>query len=154
MVSAIGWLGGGILFAFVVGPALAKLSPASSGEFLVKVVPGVARFFQVFAGLTILFGALLLYNMGGFGLLTLSSFYGVDLTVGVSLAIIAFLVSEFLAVPLQLKAVRMIREMLASGGHEPPADFPRAVLHARITATLAVVLLLATSVTMVGAGFY
>jgi uncharacterized membrane protein len=60
IISAIGWLGGGIMFAFVVGPALAKLSPPSSGEFLVKVVPRVVLFFQISAGTTILFGVLLL----------------------------------------------------------------------------------------------
>ena len=80
VVSAICWLGGGIMFAFVVGPALSRLSPASSGEFLVKVVPRVVLFFQVLAGLTILFGVLLLYNMGGFGLLSPSTSYGLDLT--------------------------------------------------------------------------
>jgi|SRR5271157_647707 len=152
--SAICWLGGGIMFAFVVGPALARLSPASSGEFLVKVVPRVVLFFQVFAGLTILFGALLLYNMGGPSLLSPSTSYGLDLTAGVGFAIVAFVESEFVAVPIQLRAVRMIREMLAAGQHQPPAGFPRTLRLATITATLTVVLLVLASICMVGAGFY
>jgi len=154
VVSAICWLGGGIMFAFVVGPALARLSPASSGEFLVKVVPRVVMFFQVFAGLTILFGVLLLYNMGGLGLLSPSSSYGLDLTLGATFAIVAFVESEFVAVPIQLRAVRLIREMLAAGGHQPPAEFPRTVRLATITATVTVVLLILASIFMVGAGFY
>ena len=154
VISAIGWLGGGILFAFVVGPALGKLSPASSGEFLLKVVPGVVRFFQVSAGLTILFGFLLLYNLGGLALLSTTSFYGLDLTVGITLAIVAFLESEFVAVRFQLKAVRLVREMASSIQHQPPVDLPGALRMARITATVAVLLLLATSIAMVGAGFY
>ncbi|MDA4127237.1 MAG: hypothetical protein OK452_08575, partial [Thaumarchaeota archaeon] len=84
VVSAILWLGGGVMFAFVVGPALAKLSPSSSGEFLLNVAPRVARFFQIIAGSTVLFGVLLLYSMGGFDLLSLSTFYGLDITVGLS----------------------------------------------------------------------
>ncbi len=154
VVSAICWLGGGIMFAFVVGPALSRLSPASSGEFLVKVVPRVVRFFQVFAALTILFGLLLLYNLGGPSLLSPSTSYGVDLSIGAGFAIVAFVESEFVAVPIQLQAVRMIREMLAAGQHQPPAGFPKTLRLATITATLTVVLLIFASVFMVGAGFY
>ncbi|HXQ94518.1 MAG TPA: hypothetical protein VN864_05045 [Thermoplasmata archaeon] len=154
VISAIGWLGGGMVFVFVVAPALSRMSPASSGEFLVKVVPGVVRFFQVFAGLTILFGFLLLYNMGGSSLLTNSTFYGVDLSVGIVLALAAFVVSEFVAAPLQLKAVRQIQGMLASGSHTPPAEFPRTLQLASYTAILTAVLLILTSICMVGAGFY
>jgi uncharacterized membrane protein len=154
VISAICWLGGGIMFAFVVAPALSKLSPASSGEFLVKVVPRVVRFFQVFAGLTILFGLLLLYNLGGLGLLSPSTSSGLDVTVGATFAIVAFVVSEFVAVPIQLRAIRMIREMLAAGQHQPPAQFPKTLRLASITATRTVVLLILTSIFMVGAGFY
>jgi uncharacterized membrane protein len=154
VISAFGWLGGGIMFAFVVGPALSRLSPASSGEFLVKVVPRVVLFFQVFAGLTVLFGALLLYNMGGLSLLSPSTTYGLNLTLGVTFALIAFVESEFVAVPIQLKAVRLIRGMLAAGEHQPPAEFPRTLKLATLTAVITVVLLLLTSIFMVGAGFY
>jgi uncharacterized membrane protein len=154
VLSAIGWLGGGILFGFVVGPALAKLSPGAAGEFMVKVVPRVVRFFQVSAGLTVLFGAMLLYSLGGPGILDPSSFYGVDLRVGIVLALLAFVVSEFVAVPYQLKAVRLVREMVAGGQSQPPAELPRTQKLAQITAILTLVLLLATLICMVGAGFY
>ncbi len=145
------------MFAFVVGPALAKLSPPSSGEFLVKVAPRVARFFQIMAGSTILFGVLLLYSLdpnGGFRILSLSSSFGLNLTIGLSIGLIAFLISDFVAVPPLLKAVRIIREMQASGQHEPPAEFPKTLRRATITANLTVLLLILTSVFMVAAGFY
>jgi len=142
------------MFAFVIGPLLAKLSPASSGEFLVKVVPRVARFFQIFAGSTILFGLLLIYSLGGSSLLSLSTSYGVDLSIGLSLGFIAFLISEFVAIPFQLKAIRLVKEMQASGQHQPPAEFPQTLNRARITATLTVLILILTSVFMIAAGFY
>jgi hypothetical protein len=142
------------MFAFVVGPALAKLSPSSSGEFLLKVVPRVVRFFQIFAGTTILFGVLLLYNLGSMPLLNPSTFYGADLTIGLSIGFIAFLVSEFVSVPIQLRAVRMVKEMQASGQHQPPAEFPKTLKRASNTATLTVLLLILASVFMVAAGFY
>ncbi|MDA4124222.1 MAG: hypothetical protein OK438_02035 [Thaumarchaeota archaeon] len=154
IVSAIGWLGGGIMFAFVVGPALAKLSPPSSGEFLVKVVPRVVRFFQIFAGTTILFGVLLLYSLGSLPLLDPSTSYGVNLSIGLSIGFVAFLISEFVSVPIQVKAINMIKEMQASGQHQPPADFPKTLKRASDTATLTVLLLVLASVFMVAAGFY
>lgn len=142
------------MFAFVVGPALAKLSPPSSGEFLVKVGPRVVRFFQILAGTTVLFGVLLLYSLGSLPLLDLSTSYGVELTIGLSIGFAAFLISEFVAVPIQVKAINMIREMQASGQHQPPAEFPKTVKRASDTATLTVLLLILASVFMVAAGFY
>lgn len=157
IISAISWLGGGIMFAFVVGPLLTKLSPASSGEFLVKVVPRVARFFQMMAGSTILFGVLLLYageSNGEFAPLTFSTFYGADLTIGLSVGLIAFLMAELVAVPAQLKVVRMVKEMQAAGQQQPSAEFPKALRRTRITATMTVLTLILASVFMVAAGFY
>jgi uncharacterized membrane protein len=154
--SAISWLGGGIMFAFIIGPALAKLSPTSSGEFLVKVVPRVVLFFQVMAASTVLFGVLLIYSLGGnsFSLLSPSTFYGVDLIIGLSIGFITFLISEGVAVPIQLKAIRMIKNMQASGQHQPPAEFPKTLKRAADTATLTVYLLIITLVFMIAAGFY
>ena len=154
--SAIGWLGGGIMFAFVIGPALETLSPASSGEFLVKVVPRVIRFFQIAAGATVLFGLLFLYNFsnGDFGILSFSTHFGTELTIGASAGLLAFLISEFVAVPPQMKAVKMIKDMLASGQHQPPADFQKTLKRAKNTAILTVVLLIISSVFMVASGFY
>lgn len=92
--------------------------------------------------------------MGGPGLLNPSTFYGLDLTVGVTFALLAFVESEFIAVPILLRAVRMVREMVASGAHEPPPEFLRTMRLAKLTAFLSLILLFLTSICMVGAGFY
>ena len=145
------------MFAFVVGPALAKLSPPASGEFLVKVVPRVVRFFQIVAATTILFGVLLLYTIlptVDFGTMSNLHPYGIEIMTGLSIGFVAFLLSEFVAVPIQLRAVKMVREMQASGQHQPPPEFPGTLKSAADYATLTVVLLLVASVFMVAAGFY
>jgi uncharacterized membrane protein len=154
VLSAIMWLGGGIMFGMVIVPTLSRFSPAASGEFLVRVGPRVGRFFQVVAGSTILFGVLLLYNIGGFGLLDPSTTYGIELSIGITFALVAFVISEFFAVPPILKAVRLIQEMQKSGGHEPPAELPRTLKIAGITAMTTLVFLLLASAFMVAAGFY
>jgi hypothetical protein len=144
------------MFGFVIGPALAKLSPSSSGEFLVKVAPRVARFFQIVAGSTILFGVLLLYAQtnGNFAALSPSTSYGLYIPIGLSIGFIAFLTSEFVPVPPILKAIRIIREMQASGQPQPPVELARTLRRATMTAYLTVLFLILTSVFMIAAGFY
>lgn len=154
VLFAVSWLGGGIVFAFVVAPALARLSPSGSGEFTVKVLPSVIRFFQATAGLTIVFGLALLFNMGGQSLLSPSNTYGLTLSLGVTFALAAFVVSEFLGAPALLKVVRMARAALTSPTHTPPPEFPRALRWADLTGRSTVLLLLIALVFMVGAGFY
>lgn len=157
IISAMMWLGGGIMFAVIVAPALAKLSLASSGEFFVKVVPRVARFFQIVAGTTILFGIPLMHvgiSNGGFPGLDLSTKWGLSMTIGLSIGVAAFLISELLAVPPLLKVVKMIKEMQASGQHQTPAELPKTLRRASLTANTAVILVVLTLVFMVSAGFY
>ncbi len=157
IISAISWLGGGILFGFVVGPALPKLSPASSAEFFVRVAPRIGRFFQIMAGSTVLFGALLAYvgvSNGDFPGLSPSTSWGLSIMIGLSLGIVAFVVGEFLAVPALGKVVRIFSGMQASGQREPPAELGKAIGRARLTATATVGLLILTLVFMVAAGFY
>jgi hypothetical protein len=55
---------------------------------------------------------------------------------------------------IQLKAIKMIREMLATGQHQPPAEFPKTLKRASNSATLTVYLLIITLVFMDAAGFY
>ncbi len=74
--------------------------------------------------------------------------------IGLSVGFVAFLISEFVAVPIQVRAINMIKEMQASGQHEPPADFPKTLRRASSLATLTVLLLILASIFMVAAGFY
>ena len=157
IASAIMWLGGGILFAVVIAPSLAKLSPPSSGEFFVKVVPRVSLIFRIVAGTTVLFGVLLIYtgiSNGDFPAFSLSSTWGASIAIGLSIGLIAFLNSEFVAQPPLRKVIRLLKEMQASGKHEPPAELPKTIKRAALTANTTVILLIITLIFMVSAGFY
>ena len=154
VVSAIGWLGGGLMFGFVIAPNLAKMAPASSRDFTLKAVPGVIRFLQIIAASTILFGFLLLYNMtnGDFGMLT-SSRWGLDLSLGMTTALAAFVVSEAGASPAMQRVVELQRPTPADPNAVPPG-VPAASNRARALAILTAVLLFVTLAFMVAAGFY
>ncbi len=145
------------MFGFIIGPALPKLSPASSGEFFVKVAPRIVRFFQIAAGSTILFGALLAYtgiSNGDFPGLSLSTTWGLSLTIGLVLGLVTFLIGELVAIPELNRVVKIIRGMQAGGASGSPEDLNRALRRARLTGNATVVLLLLTLVFMIGAGFY
>ena len=145
------------MFGFVIAPGLAKLSPASSGEFFMKVAPRVVRFFQAVAGSTILFGALLAYvgiSNGDFPGMAWSTTWGESITIGLSLGIVAFLVGELAAVPSLQKVIRIIGEMQKSGQHGASEELGKALMRAKTTATATVLLLVLTFVFMIAAGFY
>lgn len=155
--SAIAWLGGGIMFGVVVAPALSKLSPGSSGEFFVKVVPRVIRYFQIVAGSTVLFGVLLLYvgmSNGDFGHFAPASVWGLSVIIGMAFGFIAFLVSEFVSVPPLKKAIRIITEMQQSDQHQPNPELPKTLKRAALSANTTVILLILALIFMVSAGYY
>ena len=157
VISAMMWLGGGILFGAFIAPALGKLSPQASGEFFVKIIPRVMRFFQIVALTTVVFGILLLYNItnGDIGSLSpTASWYGFDITFGVLFAAIAFVLSEAVSVPALGRVVRLIKELQTSGQAHPTPQLPRAIRLATWTAYSTVLLLIITLAFMVSAGFY
>src|SRR2546428_8522807 len=83
--SAMGWLGGAVLFVSVVGPGLRSLSPMARLEFLAKIGPGATRFFIGSSTATIVFGLALLFAFPGASSTTI--------TAGLTLGLIAYLVA-------------------------------------------------------------
>lgn len=153
---AMGWIGGGFLFGFVIAPKLSKMSLAGSRDFVLTIVPGVLRFFQVIAGLTILFGVLLLYVMTQVDhsqTLSTSNTWGWAIYAGVGVAVVAFLFSEFVAVPVFKTLVELNRRMNPDGTNVP-AELPRGARRAAMVSLTALVLLLVAMSFMVAAGFY
>lgn len=154
VISAISWLGGGILFGFVIGPGLATLASASRDDFWLKVAPRIGRFFAVVAVLTILFGVLLLFNLGGLALLSFSTRYGMLLSIGMAVALVAFVLSEFVTVPALFLVVRLKRQQQENAAPVPPAQLARTLKLFEASSVLIGFLLIVSSIFMVGAGFY
>jgi len=152
VVSAVSWLGGGILFSFIIGPRLASLPPAAARSFLVTMVPPVVRFFQVAAGLTILFGLLLLWNMLGEDYSQFSTSWGMALTAGMAVAVVAFVLSEAVTGPAFMRAARAAAEITAEA--PPSPSFPGIVRRAGLSGLITTLLLILTLGFMVAAGFY
>ncbi len=156
VVSAILWLGGGMLFGFVIAPRVSRLSPQASGEFFSNVGPAVVWYFRVVGPATVLFGLLLLSTMTqeGLGQLALSNSWGFSLMAGMSFALVALIVSEGAAVPALASLIRLVRAAQGPEGATAAQALPKAGRQAALAANVTIAFLLATFACMVGAGFY
>ncbi len=154
VLSAIGWLGGGILTTFVVGPNVRKLSPGAGLEFNAKVLPRILRFVQVMIGTTFLFGLLLLYFFtdGNLSWLVTSS-QGLELTFGIVLALVTAAVVWSVTVPSFRKVIDIANSVLKGELKAPPPEMMKYGKRARQGSIAGVILLLIVLATMLAAGF-
>ncbi len=150
--SAICYLGSVITFGLVIGPQLLKIAPSSANEFLAKVGPRFVRFSEGFAGLTILFGVILLGATieGDFSRLSLSTAWGLSMSAGISTALLAFIVGIAIVTPATKRLIGYAQGQLANPGPPPPEMMKTA---ARLTKSsmVGMALLIITVVFMVAA---
>ena len=152
-MSAIGWLGGGILTTFVLGPNVKKLAPAAALEFNAKVLPRIVRFVQMMIGTTFLFGLLLLYAVsdGDFTWLSTSP-QGLELSEGIGLALVTSVVVFAVTVP-SFKQVSKLAAAALAAGQPPAPEMMKYAMRARKGSLAGVGLLLIVLSLMVAAGF-
>ena len=124
------------------------MSPASRREFILTMVTPMVRFFQITAGLTVVFGLLLFYNMMD----DQSSTWTLSLRIGVVVAALAFIISEAGVGPAFMK-VRSAAEKITPTS-PPGPEFPMLVNRAALLGLTTTVLLIVTLCFMVTAGFY
>jgi uncharacterized membrane protein len=150
ILSGVCWLGGALIFVTVVAPGLGRMSGAARSEFIVKVMPRWVKFIQAVAGLTLLFGILLLvaYFNGDY------SSIGASLMAGVVFGILAFLVVIGLTGPTFRKLVKLVEEMQRSGAQAPSPEIEKTLKRSVFAGRLGLVLLLLALLFMVAAGFY
>ncbi len=156
ILSGVSWLGSALFSIFVLPPGLGTLSPAARGEFTVKVMPRILRFVEMAGGLTIVFGLALLHFTvdGDFALLAPSSSFGISISAGMAVALIAFVLGVAVTTPNFRKIIRILKEMGEKGAQEPPPELGRYLARSRALGTTNVLLLLVALAFMVAAGFY
>lgn len=156
VLSAVGWLGGSLLTAFIIGPSLQSLSAPARLEFLAKVIPRIIRYVGATIGGTFIFGLLLLYYVlgGDFAMMSPSTTYGAALSAGITLAVITAIFAGAVVFPAFSKMAKMADGVLKSGGQPPPPEMMKYANRARIGSAIGAVLLLIVLALMVTAGFY
>jgi uncharacterized membrane protein len=154
VLSAMGWLGGGILTAFVIGPNVRKMSPAASMEFNAKVLPKLVTFVQGAIGTTLLFGLLLVYFIQDGDLSWLSSTtQGYEISAGMVLALITAVFAMTVVIPSFRKIGRIANEFVQGTLKAPPPEMMKYARRARLGSMTGVVLLLVVLSLMVASGF-
>ena len=154
ILSAMGWLGGGMLTALALGPNLRKMSPSAALEFNAKVLPKLARFVQMAIGLTLLFGLLLLYQIASAagGSSYFSTTQGMEISVGMALALVTAIIAFAVTLP-SFKKVSRAAEGALANQQPPPPEMMSNAHKASQGAQIGIVLLLITLAMMVAAGF-
>ncbi|MBI3840344.1 MAG: hypothetical protein HY297_00035 [Thaumarchaeota archaeon] len=154
ILSAVGWLGGGLLITFIIGPNVRKLAPAASLEFNAKVLPKILTFVQAMIGTTFLFGLLLLYVIsdGDYAWLTTSP-QGLDVTTGIVVALITSAVVFSVTVPSFKKVIQIANSVIQGGQQAPPPELMKYAKRARQGSLIAISLLFFVLAMMVAAGF-
>ncbi len=144
IISAMGWLGGAILFVTTIAPAARKMSPPATLEFLATVVPRVTRFFAMVATSTLIFGLLLVVTIPDYASL---------LQVGILTGLAAYIVA-LLTVRIFSKLTKTAKEMIASKQPRPPsAEFLRRLKNGGLASLTVVLLLVVTLMFMVYSGY-
>ena len=153
VLSAIAWLGSGILTGFVVGPNLRKMAPAAALEFNAKIIPKIVRFIQMAAVSTLLFGLLLLYySFHGDLSFLMDSTQGYILSAGILVALLTAILAFSFILP-SFNKVSAFAKGAIEAGQPPPPEIMKYAKRARLSSMTGVFLLLIVLAMMVASGF-
>ena len=153
VLSAIMWLGGGLLTGFVIGPSLRGIAPSAALEFNAKVLPKIIRFVQAALGLTFLFGLLLLYSFRDGDLSWLmNSTQGYVLSAGILVALLTGVFAMAYVIP-AFKKVGALSSAALQSGQPPAPEMAKYGKRARLGSMAGVFLLLFVLAMMVISGF-
>jgi uncharacterized membrane protein len=151
IASAMGWLGGVVFFLSAIGPGVRKFTPPASLEYLTKVGPRQIRFFAGVATSTIVFGLALLFAAFG----TDYSAWPGYIEAGFVIGLIAYLTAVLITIPTFRKVEKIAHQMMASPQPgPPPAEFPKLLKRANLSAMAVAVVLLLALVFMVSSAVF
>ena len=119
ILGGILWLGGGAFMLLMIQPAVAAAGPAG-GAVMMKVLKrgGLGKWFGPVGIVTILAG-LWMYVRGDYHADPFGSTSSTILTLGVLLALVAWLEGMFVAMPIEVKMKALAKSMPADGPPNP-----------------------------------
>jgi len=139
-----------MVFGMVVGPGLAKLSPQSRADFVLNIVPKYVRYIVAFAVVTLVFGigSVIAFANGNYSVMSMSTAFGMYISVGALLALVAFGIGIGVAIPAANKLVKITKSMAGNAG-PPPPELMAASKRMRIGSTVSMVILVFVTIFMV-----
>ena len=154
ILSAIGWFGGDIVLLIGMEPKFGMLSPAARGELMTTLFPRLNKLELVFATGTVLFGPLLAYETAGgnLAMLSPSTSWGLAITAGATLGLVAFLLEVLVDYPSEKKVIAIMRQMNAENQSVPPAELSKYHERSEYAETAVLLLLFVSLAFMVASG--
>lgn len=148
--GAIGWLGAAMVFGMVIGPSLPKLSPGTRAEFMVKVTPKYVRYVEILSVITLVFGVAMVAVLadGNFSIMSPSTPFGLYISTGAILALVAEALAFTVIVPSAHKIVKLTEVMMKNPG-PPSPELIAAGKRLRIGSVIGMILLILVTVFMV-----
>jgi len=148
--GAIGWLGAGMVFAIVIGPSLARMSPQSRIEFFAKVMPKYVNYIRAFVIITILFGVAMVAVLanGDYSIMSPSTSFGLFISAGALLALVTVAVAMSVTLPAATKISKISQTLLEKPG-PPPPEMATLGKRLRLSSTAALVMLILVTILMV-----
>jgi uncharacterized membrane protein len=111
--SGASWFGGVLLFGMVVGPTIGDLTPATSGEVVIKMLPRILRYLMIFVGLTPILGLLIVFSApGGMRALAPTTTYGMFISAGAFLSLVTWAVFFGVSYPTGRKIIAITEEFV------------------------------------------
>jgi len=151
IVAAGGWVGAAMVFGMIISPAVPTFTPATRGEFIVKVFPKYIRYAEVFTLVTPLVGLALAFSINGsFSVFSPTTRFGMFISAGAGLSVVTWIVFFGVIAPTAHKVVKMTEDMMKNPG-PPPAGLVGASKRMRVGAAVGLVLLLTILIFMVAA---
>lgn len=151
--SAIGWMGSAMFLAMVLGPSTRELPPPSRRDLVLRLFPRFIRFVTIFATLTLLFGVLLGLALmsDGSDILSPSTAWGLRITIGATLALVAYGLAMALGLRSAKKIVELVQKAQQDQQQAQAPELAKLTARLRLTAVIVTVLLSASLILMVAA---
>lgn len=139
-----------MVFAVVIGPSLARMSPQSRIEFFAKVMPKYVSYIRVFVVISILFGVAMVAVLanGNFSIMSPSTSFGLFISAGALLALVTVGVAMSVTLPAATKISKISQALLEKPG-APPAEMGALSKRLRLSSTVALVMLILVTILMV-----
>ena len=149
--SGASWFGATLLFALVVGPTIGDLSQATSNEVVVKMLPKYLKFTVTLTLLAPVLGLVtaLYASDWSFNIFSPSSNFGIYMTAGASLSLLAWLVVLGVVYPTGSKIVSITRGI--KEGQAQPMTLPKLAMRLKISSGVGLALLIGILICMVAA---
>jgi len=148
--AAVGWLGAAMVFGMLIGPTIGTLTPGARAEVVLKLFPKYVRYAKAFGLITVIFGLALVLDIGNgdMSVFSPSTSFGLYITTGAVLALVAVVMAFAVISPSANRVCRLTEEMVKNSS-PPSPELSKAATRLRVSSLVGLAVLVLVLVFMV-----